>query len=77
MHHRGLAQLVERLLWEQEAASSSLASPTIWLMISPKVNQKYGRAWFRRGTKDLSTWVRYHLTGHKKVIDVFETRMVA
>ncbi len=28
INNRGLAQLVARLLWEQEAASSSLASPT-------------------------------------------------
>ncbi len=28
MHRRGVAQLVARLLWEQEAASSSLATPT-------------------------------------------------
>ena len=26
---RGVAQLVARLLWEQEAASSSLATPTM------------------------------------------------
>ena len=26
-HRRGVAQLVARLLWEQEAASSSLATP--------------------------------------------------
>ena len=30
MQNRGIAQLVARLLWEQEVASSNLAAPTIF-----------------------------------------------
>ena len=31
LFERGIAQLVARLLWEQEVASSNLAAPTIFL----------------------------------------------
>ena len=78
---RGVAQLVARLLWEQEAASSSLATPTIRKATMNRSQMRFCRGFICCQSPEIrpedALFVRYRLKNHPCAKGQMRTRQLS